>query len=64
MGFRQSQGKNKKSPRPAAAAAAQQAETRKRASKQGAERDTRPPTRRGGLRRLVGPSAEEEVRRS
>ncbi len=47
MGFRQSQGKNKKSPRPAAAAAAQQAETLKRASKQGAERDTRPPTRAG-----------------
>jgi hypothetical protein len=47
MGFRQSQGKNKKSPRPAAAAAAQQAETLKRASKHGAERDTRPPTRAG-----------------
>ena len=43
MGFRQSQGKNKKSPRPAAAAAAQQAETLKRASKHGAERGTRPP---------------------
>ena len=47
MGIRKSQGKNKKSPRPAAAAAAQQAETLKRASKHGAERDTRPPTRAG-----------------
>ena len=47
MGFRQSQGKNKKSPRPGAAAAAQQAEILERASKQGAERDTRPPTRAG-----------------
>jgi len=44
MGIRKSQGKFKKSPRPAAAAAAQQAETLKRASKLGAERDTRAPT--------------------
>ncbi len=47
MGIRKSYGKNKKSPRPAAAAAAQQAETLKRATKHGAERDTRPPTRAG-----------------
>jgi hypothetical protein len=38
MGIRQSQGKNKKSPRPAAAAAAQRAETLKRASKQTSDR--------------------------
>ena len=45
MGIRQSQGKNKKSPRPAAAAAAQHAETLKRATKQGSDRDTRLTTR-------------------
>ena len=45
MGIRRSQGKNKKSPRPAAAAAAQQAETVKRATKQGSDRDTRPQAR-------------------